>query len=244
MTSIASPRRAQATKTALKLAAAAIGALTLTACEHFDSKPSHSAGWALIEPSERHPIMVSQKRHGMNLQIARHQHGLSSGQRTQLYNFIEQYRAVDGGNSKVVISVPAGSANEVAAMRAVADIRPMLAEQGFADASVSIEPYHADGGHAPIKVAYTRFHAEAPECGRWPDDITKTSRNLNYHNYGCTQQRNLANMIANPADLLGPRTMSPSNADRRDVVYEKYIKGEPSHGTRSGEERATRGTSF
>jgi pilus assembly protein CpaD len=240
MTAFASLRRARA----ISLAAVTLASAALAGCEHFDSKPSHSAGWTLIEPSQRHPILVSQQQHNINLQVGRNQNGLTSGQRAQFYSFIEKYRSMDGGNSKVVISVPAGAANEVAAMRAVADMRPMLSEHGFSDASVSIEPYHADGGHAPIKVSYARYHAEAPECGRWPDNIGRTERNQNYHNFGCAQQRNIANMIANPSDLLAPRTMSPSIGDRRDVVYEKYIKGQPTGAGRDGDERASRGGTF
>jgi pilus assembly protein CpaD len=33
-------------------------------------------------------------------------------------------------------------------------------------------------------------------------------------------------MVANPADLLGPRTMTPRDSTRRDVAYGKYINGE------------------
>lgn len=244
MTLFASLRRAHATSATIKAVAVLSAALALAGCEHLDSKPSHSAGWTLLDPSQKHPIMVSQQRQAMNISIGRHQHGLTSGQRTQLYGFLEKYRAVDSGNSKIVVSVPAGAANEVAAMRAVADIRPMLSEQGFGETAISIEPYHADGGHAPIKVSYVSHHAEAPECGRWPDDLTKTTRNHNYHNFGCAQQRNLANMVSNPADLLGPRTETQRIGDRRDVVYEKYIKGEPTGASRNGDERANRTQSF
>jgi pilus assembly protein CpaD len=126
-------------------------------------------------------------------------------------------------------------------MHAVADMRPMMAELGFNEASVSIEPYHADGDpQPPIRVSYLRYQAEAPECGRWPDNLAQSSRNLNYHNFGCSQQRNLAVMVANPADLLGPRSMTAANGDRRDVVYEKYIKGEVSGAARGGDERAAK----
>jgi pilus assembly protein CpaD len=240
MTIFASLRRVQATSMTVKAVTVAVFSLALAGCEHFDDKPSHSAGWTLLDPTQRHPILVSEQRQGMNVHVGRHQHGLSSTQRAQIYSFLEKYRAMDGGNSKVVISVPAGSANEVSAMRAVADMRPMLAEHGFTETSVSIEPYQADGGQAPIKVGYMRYHAEAPECGRWPNDVSRTSRNLNHHNFGCSQQRNLANMIANPADLVSPRTMTPSIGARRDVVYEKYIAGQSTGAGRSGDERATR----
>jgi pilus assembly protein CpaD len=34
-------------------------------------------------------------------------------------------------------------------------------------------------------------------------------------------------MVSNPADLLGPRTMTPSDANRRYKMYDKYVKGQP-----------------
>jgi pilus assembly protein CpaD len=37
----------------------------------------------------------------------------------------------------------------------------------------------------------------------------------------------LAVQIANPADLLGPRTMEPAaSSERRDEIWNKYVKGE------------------
>ena len=51
-------------------------------------------------------------------------------------------------------------------------------------------------------------------------------QNLPMANIGCANQRNLAAMIANPADLLGPRTATPRAGERRDVIWDKYQKGE------------------
>lgn len=221
--------------------AISVAALGLGGCEHFDDKPSHSAGWSLIDPSQRHPILVSQQPSTMSLKVTRGANGLAPSQRAELYNFLTKYRAQDGGNSKIVISVPAGSANEVAAMHAVADMRPLLAEHGVSDGSVTVEPYASEGqAQPPIKVSYLRFLAEGPECGRWPDNLSESKRNLNYVNFGCGQQRNLAAQIANPADLLGPRTMTPAPADRRETTYEKYQKGDVSGTSRSADERVTK----
>jgi pilus assembly protein CpaD len=33
-------------------------------------------------------------------------------------------------------------------------------------------------------------------------------------------------MVANPGDLLGPRTMTPRDGNRRDNMYGKYVKGD------------------
>jgi pilus assembly protein CpaD len=73
-----------------------------------------------------------------------------------------------------------------------------------------------------------RYVADAPDCGDdWSQNLAANYQNTPYPDFGCASQRNLAVMVANPADLLGPRTMTPRDSDRRDVTYEKYVKGQP-----------------
>ena len=67
--------------------------------------------------------------------------------------------------------------------------------------------------------------------------LPRTTRNLPYPNFGCAQQRNLAALIANPADLLGPRTMEPADPERRAVVFDKYRQGEATGAEKSQDER-------
>jgi pilus assembly protein CpaD len=62
-------------------------------------------------------------------------------------------------------------------------------------------------------------------------------RNLPYPNFGCAQQRNLAAQIANPADLLGPRTTETADAERRAVVFDKYRQGRVTGAEKSTDER-------
>ena len=94
-------------------------------------------------------------------------------------------------------------------MRAVGDIRGMIAVYGFSDANVTIEPYHDPDSSAPIRLSYLRFVAQGPDCGLWTSNLAEDPRNLAYPNFGCAQQHNLAAQVANPADLLGPRTVEP-----------------------------------
>ena len=44
-------------------------------------------------------------------------------------------------------------------------------------------------------------------------------------------------MIANPADLLGPRSETPRSGERRDQVWGKYVQGEPTGARKSVDER-------
>ncbi len=45
-------------------------------------------------------------------------------------------------------------------------------------------------------------------------------------NFGCAVTSNMTAQIADPGDLLGPRTMTPQDAARRQVVLQKYRAGE------------------
>lgn len=220
------------------------GALvSLTACRTFEEN-SKITGWSLVEPSQRHPIMVSQKPSKLVLKVARGSYGLSPEQRARLYNFASEYRSGYSSNSKLVIQAPSGGPNEVAAMQAVAEIRHLLREGGFDESLITVEAYHDDRDpQPPVRVSYLRYVAEGPECGVWPTDIGRQTDGLNQANFGCTQQKNIAAMVANPADLLGPRGMTERDGQRRDTVWEKYRKGETTGAQKSQDEKVrTKGT--
>lgn len=215
-------------------------ALSVGACRPGDEPGGHVAGWAMIDPSQRHPIMVSQQPANMNIKVARGAHGLTPHQRSSIIDFLNKYRGSDQGNSKISVSVPSGSPNEVAALHAVADLRELLREYGLDDTRVSIQPYHTDGDHQPpIRVSYARFVAEGPTCGQHTSNWASDKRNLPHHDFGCAQQKNFAAHVANPADLLGPRTMTPAISERRDVVWEKFTKGESTITKKDQDERTS-----
>jgi pilus assembly protein CpaD len=221
------------------LLCAGMVALALSGCKTFDDEPGpHVAGWTIVDATQRHPIMVSQQPSTIGIHVARGAVGLNPAQKAQVASFLERYRVADAGNSKLVIAVPAGTPNEAAAARAVSEIRQMIVAYGFTEANVAIEPY--GGGHepgAPVRLSYLRYLAEGPECGRWTTNLAEDPRNLPYPNFGCAQQRNLAAQIANPADLLGPRTMEPADPERREVVFDKYRQGRPTPAEKSQDER-------
>jgi pilus assembly protein CpaD len=155
-----------------------------------------------------------------------------------------KYRAIDSGNSRLVVAVPSGGANEVAAMYAVGEVRDILRDRGFGEAAISVEAYSAEGAaDPPIRVSYMRYVAEAPACGDWSTNLADEPMNLPYPNLGCAQQRNLAVQVANPADLLGPRSETPRSSERRDTVFNKYIRGDSTGAKKSADERVNRDTS-
>jgi len=220
----------------LLLATIAVG---LSGCRPGQEEPGvHVASWAMIDARQRHPIVVTDDPAKLSLRVASGATGLTPSQRAQAIHFFRQYRGAGSSDNRLAIAVPTGSANEVASVRALGDLRVIVNEAGIDDANITVGPYRAGrDASAPIKIALARFQAQAPECGLWPDNLAHDRKNLPYANFGCASQRNLAAQIATPADLLGPRTMTPAMAERRDTVYEKHVKGMPTGASKSGDER-------
>ena len=105
--------------------------------------------------------------------------------------------------------------------------------------AVAVRRYHPRNriAIATVRFNYPRVAAEAGPCGLWPADLGPTYEpqhyeNKPYWNLGCASQRNLAAMVANPADLVQPRGEdSDAYKARRSVVLESYRKGDAT-GTR------------
>ncbi len=210
----------------------------LAACKHAENDGTRVAGWSLADPSQRHPIIVTQQPTTLSIKVARGSYGMSPHQRAQVVSFLERYRGIAEGNSRLVIEAPSGSSNEVAAMQAVAEIRSLMSEIGFKQSDVNIEAVQSAGdASAPIRISYLRYVAEGPQCGKWPTNLSSTYDNTVYPNMGCATQANLAAMIANPADLVAPRASTPRVADRDHMVWEKYVKGESTISTKQGDEK-------
>lgn len=238
MNTLSKSEKARTAGHGISLAAACIAVVVIAGCRPGDDA-TRVAGWTTVAPAERHPIIVSQQPSSISVRVGRDHYGLSPHQRAQVVNFLERYRASDAGNSKLVIQAPSGSANEVAAMQAVAEMRQLISDMGFSHSSIAVEAYGADGdGHAPIRLSYLRFIAEGPQCGVWPTNLAENPNNVHMPNLGCASQRNFAAQVANPADLIGPRTPGSGAGERRDMVWDKYLKGESTAAKRTEDERA------
>lgn len=174
----------------------------------------------------------------MTIRVPRGSSGLSPAQRSRLLRFYAHYRATNAGNSRLVIEAPSGAANEVAVMNAVQEIRYILTSEGIPPSDIAIEAVHAErGSEPPIRLSYLRHVAEAPACGYWPTNLAREPANLPYPNFGCATQRNFAVQVANPADLLGPRNITPRASERRDTTWNKYVKGETTAAAKGNDER-------
>lgn len=208
--------------------------LALAACGGFNGLEE-----AQYSAQRSHPIAVDTDIASMLLEVPRDKVALSVGDKAAVHAFASAYK--QRGHGPLTISAPSGSPNEEAAIGIVAELRAALDEVGVTGPKVGYAPYRASGANdkAPVVLSYRRYVANASACGNWTMDYAFNPRNVNSPNFGCATQNNLAAMVADPADLLGPRDMTPADAQRRSEVLERYRRGDITATERIEEESGT-----
>lgn len=196
-------------------------------------------GPALASSADRHQIAVEQSAQTFEIAVGPNDHALTQKARDDLRAFASQYLRT--GHGALIVSRPAGGANEDAAHAVAGEARRWLGESGVASGAVAMSTYDASGNFdSPVMLSFTRFEARAPECAPlWEQDLAHQSNNQPWESFGCSTQANLAAMIEDPRDLLTPRASDPRDSGRRDTVMGAYRQGQPTGAERSDDEHVT-----
>ncbi len=215
---------------ALRMAGALTGlAVVLGACKHVEE--ASPMAFAPDEYKQRHPIAITETDRSIVVFVGNNRGGLTASQRADVIALGHTW--LRDGTGTISIDVPVGTPNARAATESLREIQAMFAAAGVPPRAVNIRQYRPeDPRHmAAIRLKYPRIAAVAGPCGLWPEDIGPGYKNKSYYdnkqyyNFGCASQRNLANMIDNPADLEQPRPETPAYTTRRTTAFEKYRKG-------------------
>lgn len=200
---------------------AVLAVLVLSACGSL--KDGTTTG-AVDDYRERHPIVVGEAEHTLELPVATGEHTLTTGMKDVIRGFAQDRTARSSGVVRVLY--PEGAVNTPAAHALRKQIASELVRAGIGRKYILEGSYPAQGDVAPVRLSYIATTATvASNCGEWPRDIAPTMDNRSYHNFGCASQNNLAAQIANPMDLIAPRAMTQIDADQRSNVIGTYRNG-------------------
>lgn len=199
-------------------------ATVVTGCSSFGKDPVQ-VGAIPDDYRTRHPIVLSEQEKVLDVPIASDARQLNVPTKSNIRAFSAAF--AESGTGVLYLMTPVGSANAAAVSRLQGEIVDAAVAGGARRGSVVVQQYDASlhGPAAPVRLSYRGVEASAGPCGKWIEDITDTSENKNYYDFGCSTQANLAEIVANPGDLLGPRQMSPIDAAERAAVIEDYQSG-------------------
>lgn len=217
------------TATIIKALLAAVLAASAAGCAGIP-KPKPDAPRLGLTSTEQFPIKVD--FHQDQVLLAAHADGLSAAQARALTALVDRWR--DTGGGPIVIQAPSHGGGE--AYRSAMAIQDALAGLGVRETLIKLVGYEASTAEgAPMIVGFASYEAKGPKCGQDWDSFTKSATNRPNSNFGCAVTANIAAMVANPADLAGPRPDDPSDAQRRDTVLGKYRTGAVTSSAKDGQ---------
>jgi pilus assembly protein CpaD len=196
-------------------------ALTVSGCANKDDL---TTGSIPDDYRQRHPIVLAQAEHNVDLPVSEGDRRITSGMRDTIRGFAQDYKAHATGN--VEILSPRGTSPTASIM--ARQIRQELVASGIPSPRIvnSAYPSGSAGDAGPIRLRFMATTAVTNACGQWPEDLAdRPFDNQNYYNFGCAQQNNLAAQVANPTDLVSPRAQTPIDAEQRGKVINDYRTG-------------------
>lgn len=204
----------------LTAAAAGLVLLGLSGCDH-GKVPDH-AHPAWTDPAKRHPISVVVDRAELDIGLHRETSRGRALANLEATRFARNY--TKDGRGPIVIAIPAKFEKRHASFDRVRDIQTILNREGIPSENVLVRRKPA--GYAPdaVTLSYDRVAAVGPVCGDWSEDTTRNNEELPYANYGCSVQRNLAHMVANPTDLSFPAKEDDRGSDRRTATRKAFTE--------------------
>jgi pilus assembly protein CpaD len=181
------------------------------------------------DPIANHPITVEPSY--QSIKVTYTGGTLTAADAPKLEAFLADYR--QHGNGKIAISVPAGANMQ----QTVVSLGNQINEMGIGRDRILVASRDAGTGGSQVELNYISYQARSKDCGDWSEDLAFTAENRTAANFGCANQHNLAMMVADPRDLLGPRSMDGANAARRQAVIGNYEAGKVTSTEKSSDQK-------
>ena len=203
---------------------ASLGALLLAgSC----AAPINDGSGLVADGAANHPIVVEPSYLTLKLPFNAGDAGLLPDDSARFTAFVEDF--LQSGNGAISITAPAGGDADAA----IGYFGERLAAMGVPRGRILVGTRSPGDADARVELGYVSYHASSPPCGDWSTGWADTSDNQPPPNFGCSVQHNIAAMVADPRDLVTPRTPDAPDAVRRATVLDNYEKGKPTAAEKS-----------
>ena len=169
----------------------------------------------------KHPIAVEPAIALLQLR-ADAGHAVSDDDRRRLHDFAGAF--IRRGSGAVEISVGAHASDDNDARAYAQDIAQSLQGEGLKARELRLQLVIADPVATPGRAAlrFSTSTVNLPPCRDWSD----SAPNAPYADFGCTLQRNIGAMVADPHDLEQARDFGPTHSAKQDAAIDRMNRGE------------------
>lgn len=183
--------------------------------------PDRDPTAVMMDGAANHPIRVEPSYRSLKVDYLPGQGGLSQAGLSQLDHFVAEYR--DRGTGSIAVSAPSGADSQ----SVIGFFAEHINRMGIARDKILVATHDSPTGDMRVELNFVSYQARLEKkCGDWSENLAFTMSNDTPANFGCAVQQNIAAMIADPRDLMGPREMGESDGARRATVIDKYRQGE------------------
>jgi pilus assembly protein CpaD len=168
-----------------------------------------------------HPIAVEPSYREIKVGFAGGIQGMSPEDAAKFDAFLADYRA--HGNGSIGISVPSGAPSR----NAITYFGERAASSGIARDKILVSTHDTANGDFRVDVSYIAYNIRTDRCGDWSENLAYTLDNATPRSFGCSVQQNIAAMVADPRDLVQPRSFEPGDANRAVAIIGNYEAGKP-----------------
>ena len=124
----------------------------------------------------------------------------------------------------VIATTP--DAEGLEAQEHMGEFRERLVAEGVSRRRIAFRPGTAPlGNDASVMLSFGGYDVRVPECGDWSGHAGYNPTNLPHTDFGCSYQRNIGLMLADPGDLLASEGDSYLEAERSDLLIGLYLEG-------------------
>src|SRR4051812_48051542 len=147
---------------------------------------------------------------------------LSPADSKRVKDFVDGWR--DRGRGPLRVAMPA-RLGQRAQDKLLGDLKGLVKRRG-ADAK-AVMLVEAFANAAGVSITFDDFVAVAPVCAGESVSMSSRGANVASPEFGCATQRNIAVMVANPADLIDPAASGDASAARGALVIQNHRLGKP-----------------
>jgi pilus assembly protein CpaD len=158
---------------------------------------------------QKHPVAVEPRSAALDL---------ASAEDGRLPGFAAEF--IRRGRAPLTVEVGAASAMDAPSRALAQALALQLQAEGLKPAELSLRLILNDPA-TPPGLAHLRFASAVailPACGDW----SEARDNSPAPDYGCSLQRNIGAMVADPRDLLGAEDQTPAEGGRIGEAVDKY----------------------
>ncbi len=170
---------------------------------------------------ESYPLKVDMIKFAVDVRLGAQTTSLSDADSARLARLVREYIRRGRGPIEIATAESDDTADAAAAER----MKEFVVREGARPQEIALRRGDSSIAAETVVVSFQGYEVAVPKCGDWSGTAGFNPSNLPHSNFGCSYQRNIGVMLADPGDLNRSDAMGSADAPRSDDIIRKFRVG-------------------